>query len=493
MGTLSTFPGEISADAAVRMAAESSLVTFAEAMNPAYKAAEVHKLIASKLEDCFAKKIKRICISMPPRTGKSELCSILFPAWALTKNPKLEIITASYSSELSEAFSQKCKGVLTSREYLQLFPEIIHPDANRQRSWGTLAGGRFFSTGVGGGCTGLGADLLLIDDAVKSRAEADSESMRELLWGWFVSTAMTRLSPDGVAIVIGTRWNRDDLIGRLTSPDYQRELEDLGCGDSKWEILNLEAVCENPETDPLHRKAGAALWPEKWPIPLLLLAKASLGSREFSALYQGQPTAAGGNACDVSKLQYVEAADVPKDLRTVRAWDLALGTAMHHDWSVGAKVGVDHKTGLTWVLNIHRGRRRWPEQKALILALAEAEQNPLIPGSDIPGAPQAQPEVWKIAVESVAAFSVCYEELKTALLGKVKVEGVTPSDSKEIRAQPFLNQIDAGKVFLVRGAWNADFISELEGFPAGAHDDQIDAAAAAYTLASKKPDRLLIA
>jgi predicted phage terminase large subunit-like protein len=462
-------------DDALRMACTDSLITFAE-LDPNYRAAALHRLLAQKLEQVYRREIRRLAISCPPRMGKSLLASAKFPAWALHKTPRLEIIGTSYSAELAEQFSQKAKGVLTSPPYAQLYPAILDPTLDRAREWKTKEGGRYFATGVGGGLTGRGCDILLLDDVVKNRDEADSETLRELLWGWYISTALTRLAPDGVVIVIGTRWHEDDLIGRLTNPERVRQLEDAGHG-AKFEVLNLEAICENPETDPLHRKLGESLWPERWPVKKLLEIKADIGSREFAGLYQGRPAAPGGNLCDISKIQFIERAEVPTGLRIVRGWDCALGVAAHNDYSCGALVGVDPATGNTYLLGMSRGRRRWPEQKALIIGLAEQEAE----------------TVWKIAFETAAAWSTCHDELKQALRGRVRVEAVLPTVSKEARAQPWLNRVDAGQFFVVRGQWNADFISELEQFPNGRHDDQVDAVSIAYQIAGKKPQVICVA
>jgi predicted phage terminase large subunit-like protein len=469
-------------DGAVRMACADSLATFAETMVPSYAAAAVHRLLASKLEDCYARKIRRLCISVPPRMGKTTLSSVLFPAWALTKNPRLEFITASYSSELSEAFSAQVKGVLTSPIYQALFPPIVANDQNRLRDWSTTSGGHFFASSVGAGATGRGCDVLILDDVVKNREEADSETLRELLWNWYVSTAMTRLAPDGVIIIVGTRWHQDDLIGRVTDPERVRQLEAAGAINAKFEVLNLEALCEHPETDPLHRQVGESLWPERWSKEKLLEIKATIGSREFAGQYMGRPAAPGGNLCDISKIRYVEAADVPTGLRIVRGWDCALGIAAHNDFSCGALVGVDPKTGDVYLLHMSRGKRRWPQQKALIVEMSLAEST------------EHEGQTWyRVAFETVAAWSACFDEVKAGLMGKVRVEAVLPSESKEARAQPWFNKVDAGAFYLVRGAWNQDFLGELEQFPNGRHDDQVDAVSIAYSIAGKKPDGFMFA
>jgi predicted phage terminase large subunit-like protein len=459
------------------MACLDSLATFAETFGPSgYQAAAVHRLIASKLEQCYAKKIRRLAISCPPRHGKSLLTTVLFPAWSLTKNPELEIMTASYGSTLAEKFSVHTKNTLTSPGYRQLFPPIVAADQNRLGDWQTIQGGSLFATSVGASGTGRGADALIIDDFCRNAEDAASEVNRDLVWNWFNMVAMTRLAPDGVAIIVATRWSLDDLVGRLTSPDRIREFEDAGCADARWETLNLEAICEHPDRDPMGRQMGEALW-ENWPVSSLLEKKTAIGARAFAALYQGNPMVAGGSACDFQKLRYIDGADVPKGLRIVRAWDLAVGTAVHNDYSVGVKIGVDHKSGSVFILDVVRRRFRWPDMRSLITSIALQEKK----------------EAWKIAIESVGAFANSFNDVKTDLRGEVRVEGVSPTECKETRFQPLANRIDASLVYLVRAPWNSDFVSEVSQFPNGAHDDQCDAAAHAFNLANTKPQNLLMA
>jgi len=181
---ISMTPDQPDGDAVLRSACSESLISFAMAMNVGYQPSRVHELIASKLEDCRTRKIRRLCISQPPRTGKSALASVLFPAWAMTLDPTLEIVGASYSAELSGDFSTSSKGVLLSPAYLQLFPPIVHPEGNRQNDWKTLSGGRYLATSPAGGLTGKGSSITILDDITKNREEAESELVRETIWRW---------------------------------------------------------------------------------------------------------------------------------------------------------------------------------------------------------------------------------------------------------------------------------------------------------------------
>ncbi len=453
---------------------KNSLLTFTEAFVRSYRAARVHEFLAGKLEDCFARKVRRLCISMPPRSGKSQLCSVGFPAWALTKSPGLHVIQASYAASLSEGFSLGIRRILQSDSYRRLFPPILSPEINRQRAWATLGGGSFFATGTGGGLVGRGADILICDDLTRDRAEANSQTHRDDVWSWFTSAALTRLSPNGVAIVISARWHEDDLIGRLTSPERRKEFEAAGLQDELFEVVNLEALCEHPETDPLGRQYGEALWPERWPVSQLEARKLQIGATEFAAQYQGRPSPAGGDIFRTGKIRIIDADDVPEDLRTMRGWDLALSTKTQGDYSCGARGGLD-KEGNFWLVHMDRGKRAWPDQKRRIIDFANAE------ASD-----------GRIAVEAVAGFKVAVAELETALRGRMSVRSISVTSDKMTRALPWSAKVDGGMFYIVRGPWNADFLAELGSFPNGTHDDQVDAVSVLWD-AVHRQKKLLIA
>ena len=191
-------------------------------------------MIAEKLEAVERGEIDRLMINMPPRHGKSELASRRFPAWFLGRHPNKSVIAASYNSDLAADFGRQVRNIVAAREYANLFETKLAEDSRAANRWNTDAGGSYVAAGVGTAITGGGADILLIDDPVKDREEADSEIQRQKVWDWYTSTAYTRLAPGGRIIVIQTRWHEDDLSGRL--------LVEQAKGGDKWEILELPAI-----------------------------------------------------------------------------------------------------------------------------------------------------------------------------------------------------------------------------------------------------------
>jgi hypothetical protein len=261
--------------------ARKNLIDFEIATNRSYIPNWHHDEIARELEHIEKngdKDYKILIVTVPPRHGKSQQCSIDFPAWYLGRNPTKEVITASYSADLAQDFGGKTKEKVSSIEYQAIFSDVkLKDDEKAKGRWRTGQGGSYTSVGVGGPITGRGADILLIDDPVKNREEAESDVIRDKIWGWFTSTAFTRLEPNGVAIVIMTRWHLDDLAGLiLKHPELSK----------RTKLIKFPAIAEQVDNK---RLVGDILWPKKYSFDALMEIKSTIGPYDWSALYQGSP------------------------------------------------------------------------------------------------------------------------------------------------------------------------------------------------------------
>lgn len=459
-------------DALTRAACLTSLPTFGEAFYPGWQAARFHRLLAKKLARCLKRKIKRLIINVPPQHGKSRLASIIFAAWALTLFPTLRIMQAGHTGDLSKGFSREARTIVQSDAYKQFFPDLINPRVNREDYWETSLGGYYYATSVGGG-TGKPVDILLIDDPHKDRAEANSATQRDRVWDWFQSTALPRLAPDGIVIVIQTRWHRDDLAGRLQDRKRVRALEEAGYTDMNFEVLSLEALCENPGKDEMGRPMGAALWPEVRDERWLLAQKLQIGTYEWNALYQQRPNPEGGNITDIKKIVTIPRSRVPEGLEMVRGWDLAVSTSSLGDYSAGA-YGCMDKAGNFYLVHMDRARRLWPEQKATIFKYIERE-----------GIGK------RVGIEAVGAWETAASDIREHFKGRVIVKSYSPTTDKLVRALPWIARIDGGMFFMVEGTWNQDFLDELESFPNSEHDDQVDAVTVLWEMVGKTSKMLL--
>jgi hypothetical protein len=245
---------------------------------PGYVTGAHHAVVCDALEAVERGEIKRLMVFQPPRHGKSELVSKRFPAWYLGRNPKRQIISASYGQDLASDFGREVRNILTSPEYRALFPGItVASDSAARNRWHTNQGGSYVAAGVGTAITGRGADILNIDDPLKDRSEADSETVRNGVWNWYTSTAYTRLMPGGSVIVTLTRWHEDDLAGRLLAAQEQ--------GGDQWHVISMPAINAD----------GEALWPARYPITALEGIRTAIGPRDWSALYQQDPRPLDGN------------------------------------------------------------------------------------------------------------------------------------------------------------------------------------------------------
>ena len=346
---------------------------------------------------------------------------------------------------------------------------MVKDDVSAVKHWETPEGGGMWAAGVGGSITGKGFHLGLIDDPLKNAEEAASDTIREKQKEWYSSTFYTRGEPDSSIIVIQTRWHEDDLTGWLLS-------EEKGEDPERWHVVNLPAIYEEDisaaipepctfETD-FRTEAGAALCPERYDAPKLRKIRARIGEYHFDALFQQRPTSKKGLFFDVSRLEIVEAAPaVPAAV--FRGWDKA-ATAGDGDFTVGAKVSKD-KEGIYYVEDIRRGQWDTATRDRNIKQTADVDGKKVkIRGEQEPGSGgvfQAQS-----FIRMLAGFSVKCEKATT---------------NKEVRADSFSSQINAGNVRLVRGDWNKAFIEELRKFPRGKHDDQVDAASLAFNAIAK--------
>lgn len=298
-------------------------------LSPSYRAGWVHKELASSLQ-WFLKEVEhrrapRLMVFMPPRHGKSELVSRYFPAWALGHNPNFAMIAASYSSDLSSQMNRDVQRIIDNPLYSRIFEDVglfgknIRTVANgsylRNSDVFEIVGHRgiYRSAGVGGGITGMGADILNIDDPVKNAQEANSIKTRQGIWDWYINDAYTRLAPGGGVMLTMTRWHVDDLAGRLLARMKSGE------GD-QWRVINFPAVASMDER---HRKKGEPLHPERWSEKFLEAIRKTVGEYTWSALYQQNPTIPGGSIIKRDWWQYYDF-ETEKAKNTFNQWKIAL-------------------------------------------------------------------------------------------------------------------------------------------------------------------------
>ena len=446
------------AELALRILTRKRLLPFVERFNPDYNAGWVHKDICRRLEqfsrDVDEKKSPRLMLFMPPRHGKSTLASIAFPAWHLGRHPNHEFISCSYSGSLAMGFSRKVRSLLREPSYKTAFKTRLDPDSQSAEAWLTTSGGGYVAAGVGGGITGKGAHVLVIDDPVKNREDAESANNREANWDWYTSTAYTRLAPGGGVLVILTRWHDDDLAGKLLSAAQE--------GGDEWTVVKYPAIAEEEEE---FRGHGEALHPERYDVEALQRIQRAVGPRDWSALYQQNPVADDGDYFSRDMIQYFDPEDIDLDrMKFYCAWDLAIGKKDRNDYSVGMVVGIDEMEHI-FVVDVVRGRFDGFELVEQILDMYETWR-PSIVGIEKGHIEMALGPFLEKRVRERGLYEAYFKDLKTG------------RRDKEARARAIQGRMQQGMVHFPKNeVFTGPLIAELLRFPNGVHDDQVDALA----------------
>lgn len=419
----------------------------------------------------------RLIIQAPPRHGKSEIISRRAPAVAFGRCPDLEMIVASYAQDLANSMSKDLQGVMSSLEYGEVFPDVGLPgganvasmsaksppvqqaskfdvlkyfqtDENGSRKF--KKAGSYKAAGIGGGITGLGADMFIIDDPYKDRAEAESAVKRTRVEKWFRSAALTRLSPCGGIIVMCTRWRSDDLIGELI------RASENGCGD-KYKVISFPAIATEDEP---FRKIGEALHPQRFPLQFLEDRRDALGPYDFASLYQQNPIPAEDSVFKQDWIKYYTASSVPPiDAfnKLIISWDMTFKETNTSDFVVGQVWG--RKGADFYLLDQVRGRMDFVKTRAAFIKLSAK-----------------WPKAHRKLVEDKANGPAIIASLRSEIAGIIPI---TPKESKQARANAVTTFWESGNVYLPDpeiAPWvTRDFIPELLRFPTDAHDDQVDA------------------
>lgn len=412
-----------------------------------FEPAAHHKLLIEKLEQVSTGDIDRLAVFMPPGAAKSTYGSVLYAPWHFSQHPNHCVIAASHTAELAEKWGRRVRNLVS--EHSLVLGVGLSQDSQAAGRWETSASGEYFAAGVGGAIAGRRADLVVIDDPVRSREDADSELIRDKTWDWYKSDLYTRLKPGGRIVLIQTRWHEDDLAGRL--------LADMAAGGDQWEVISLPALAE--QNDPLGRAAGAPLWPEWEDDDALARKRRAVGPRDWSALYQQRPAPEDGDYFKAEWLKPYERSPARETLRVYGGSDYAV-TANGGDYTVHVVVGLDPE-GRMYLLDLWRGQEssdRWIESLCDLVQ----EWKPI-------GWAEEQGQIR-------AGVGPFLERRLRERKAYVSREQFPTRGDKAVRAQSIRGRMALEGLYVpVNSAWYPDLRSELLSFPAGKHDDQVDA------------------
>ncbi len=401
-------------------------------------------------------------------THNSETGTVRFPAQWITEEPTTRVLIGSHSALLAQKFSRQ------ARRLVRAAGVAISAEKDTAAEWETAAGGGLRAVGAGAGSAGMGADVVIIDDPFGSRGDAESEAGREAVWDWVTNDMLSRLEPNGVAVVTHSRWHSDDVIGRIRSGQ-------LGEG---WTILTLPAEAYDDGTpDPLGRAPGEALWPARWPQEALTQRRTELGEYAYASLYQQRPQPRSGGMFPWAKWVELDAVPVIPG-RVVRYWDLAgtepRGASHDPDYTVGALEGVMSDQRIA-ILDVARFRVASAERLARMVQVAQADRAKY--GSRV---------TWWIERPTGMTGEEQKQALSRALMHTgIAVHFEAPTGDKTLRAEPLSAAVGAGNVCLAPEApghpWRDALRAEAADFPRGKHDDQVDAAVGAFAKLTLAP------
>lgn len=431
-----------------------------------------HKMILTEVEDCFLKDTGRLMIFMPPGSAKSTYASVVSPAYLMGKYAKTRCGLFSYADSLALKMGRRTRSIINQRRYQRTFDTALSNESAAANNFVLENRSEYMATGILGAATGNRFEIVFIDDPVKGREQADSETIREKTFSAYEDDIKTRLVPGGSLVIIQTRWHESDLSGRILPEGWDGESGDILCKDGNvWRVLCIQAQCDT-DSDPLGREVGEMLWPEwftekHW-------AQFRPNARTWGSLCQQLPKPKSGNMFNPDKVRIIEALPAGR-IKWVRGWDLA-ATENGGDYTAAPLVGVHQESGRIVIADMVRGQWGPGNRDEQIKNTAVMDGRGI--KQDFPQDPGAAGNaVIEYIVKKLKGYPVVWS---------------SESGDKETRATPIAAEVNIGNVDMVRGDWNRPFLEEMRSFPTGRHDDQVDGLSRAYTRLVPLPGKMSI-
>lgn len=464
-------------------AVSTFLVPFAMAIDSSWNANWHHELIATRLERALEDLMVRnlstnLIIQVPPRHGKSEEVTIKFPAWALGKYPDLPVAVASYSSDLAEDFGLKTRDTMDLEEFKTHFETRLRPDSAAKARWLTMkrgpmdeegeyelvpAKGSFTAVGIGGALTGRGFKIGIVDDPIKNRKEAESETVRNTLWGWYKSTFRTRQEGAAIKIIVNTRWHLGDLAGLV----LKQEQDDIAAGIPEeqidhWEVISFPAIAVKDELP--YRRKGQVLWPEKFDLTAIQKTKHALGTYEFEALYQQNPIPSEKQEFKEAWFQYYD----PEDLRNKTldhntTVDLAIGEAVKDDETSLCTVGKEFEHPEWYLRPFQTGHFNPGETITKLFSTVKLYRSNV--------------GLETVQYQRALKYFITEKQREKEFYFNVVELKQNNHTSKEVRIRGLIPLMEAGVIKMLRGPVHEKLRKQMLDFPQGEHDDELDALA----------------
>ncbi len=425
-----------------------------------------HIKLAEVLEALDSGEVKRAMFFLPPGSAKSTYGSVVFPAWFMGRKRRRNVGVATYAADLSRKLGRRMRSVVKQPIYREIFGTSLSIESAAANEWALDNGNEFMGNGILAGWTGNRLDGLVIDDPIKGRKDAESETVRKSTREAYEDDLRTRLKPNGWVLLIQTRWHEDDLAGSILPEDYDGETGWIECRDGDWwYVVNIPAQAERAD-DPLGRKIGEYIWPEWFPEEHWQPFKRV--QRTWSALFQQRPRPAEGTYFQKDWFKRYVPEQLPKVSRYITS-DHAPGGGEENDFTCVRVWGVD-ADGDLWLLDGFRHQATLDVTADLVVGNKEEGISGLIrkhrPYAWFP----EDDNNWK----SAAGFIT--KQMRAEKVG-CRIEPVSPhGQDKQAKAQAFQGMAASGRVWLPVGPQGDDVLDQYLKFPLGKNDDEVDAA-----------------
>jgi predicted phage terminase large subunit-like protein len=452
----------------VHLKSKEDFLTFvrkeAPKLVPDFKMGRHIEVICYKLQQVVDSPPQRLMIFLPPRSSKSVVCSKLFPAWYIGRNPSHEIMSVSHSDQLSSDFGRSVRDIVNAEDFDKMFNGVkLRSDVKAAGKWKTNKNGSYYAAGVRSQIAGRGAHVALLDD-VMSEEDAISEAGRRYIKEWYPSGLRTRVMPNGSIIIINTRYHFDDICGWLLKQESENDMI------NKWDVVRIPAWLDEDAAELLDLPVGSSYFPEWKPAEVLQVdeqeIKASNGSRYWNALYMQNPQPDEGGIIKKKWFKWWEYEDPPECEFIIQTYDTAFSKERHADnsviqtWGIFYSPYIDNDTGretfqpnIILLSNMY-GRYEYPELRRLAKEMYE----------------EYEPDI--CIIEKKASGQSLIQDMR---LNRIPILEYLPDRDKVSRVYAASPYLESGQVWLPDTDWSLSLFEEAITFPNAAHDDMVDA------------------
>lgn len=436
------------------------------------KLAAHHKLLCDDLQGIENGSIPNLMVLMPPGSAKSTYSDVVFVPWFMSRKNRRNVILASYASEIAEKQGRRARQLINSKSFNNLMGLGLMHDQKAAHQWTLTNGSEFMAGGILSGLTGNRGALGILDDPIKGRAEAESETIRQKTWDAYTDDFCSRLIPGAPQVLIMTRWHEDDVGGRILPVGWDGESGVFDGRDGRrWKVICLPAEADRKD-DPLGRAIGETLWPEWFSKEHWVPFKKN--RRTWTSLYQQKPAPETGTFFQREWFRRYPLGGEPKRLNKYLTTDHAPGGEDHNDFNCARMWGVDSKSDL-WLIDGFRKQCTLDKLADRVIGNKE----PSDAGPPIEGLlKKHKPFCWFPEDDNNWKAAAPFMKLQMRQQGNyVRIEPISPhGQDKPTKAQSFQGMAASGRVWIPEGPEGDDVIAQYLKFPAGANDDEVDAA-----------------